>query len=157
MKTLEEIKTDIETKTAGVATIEGNALVIPKEKIAVVSTFLKNDLDYQMDYLSCLTGVDYKEHLEVVYHLYSISKKEGPIVLKVRTDREKSLIPSVTPVWRGAEYQEREAYDLLGVHFEGHPDLRRILMWDEFEFHPLRKDYVEDDQDRVVNQKTEDR
>ena len=103
-----------------------------------------------MDYLSSLTSTDYKTHLEVVYNLYSMAKKEGPLVLKVRTDREKGIISSVTPIWRGAEFQEREAYDLVGIHFEGHPDLRRILMWEGFQFHPLRKDYVEDDQDRLV-------
>ena len=148
MKTLEEIKKDVESNTGATLTIEADALIVPKEKIADVAKFLKTNPDYQMDYLSCLTGVDYKEHLEVVYHVYSMAQKHGPIILKTRTDREKSLVPSVTPIWRGAEYQEREAYDLLGVHFEGHPDLRRILMWDEFEFYPLRKDYQADDQDR---------
>ena len=148
MKTIEQIKSDLESQTKAALTVEGNALVVPKEKIADAARFLKENPDYKMDYLSCLTGVDYKEHLEVVYHLYSIEKKEGPIVLKTRTDREKSQVPSVTPIWRGAEFQEREAYDLLGIHFEGHPDLRRILMWDEFKFHPLRKDYVQEDQDR---------
>ena len=72
--------------------------------------------------------------------------------IKVRTEKEKSVVPSVTPLWRSAEFQEREAYDLLGISFEGHPDLRRILMWDGFEHHPLRKDYVQDDQDRPVEQ-----
>ena len=148
MKTIEQIKTDIESRTGTSLVPEGSSLVVPKEKIEAVGTFLKNDPDYQMDYLSSLTGVDYKEHLEVVYHLYSMGKKEGPIVLKVRTDREKGIVQSVTSVWRGAEFQEREAFDLLGIHFEGHPDLRRILMWDGFEHYPLRKDYVQDDQDR---------
>ena len=148
MKTIEQIKADLESQTKAQIAVEGNALIVPKEKISEAARFLKDNSDYQMDYLSCLTGVDYKEHLEVVYHLYSMAKKEGPIVLKTRTDREKSLVPSVTPVWRGAEYQEREAYDLLGIHFEGHPDLRRILMWEEFQHYPLRKDYVADDQDR---------
>ncbi len=148
MKTLEQIKTDIESRTNTQITLEGSSLVIPKEKISATAQFLKDHADYRMDYLSCLTGVDYKNSLEVVYHLYSIEKKEGPIVLKVRTDREKALVPSVTPIWRGAEFQEREAFDLFGIHFEGHPDLRRILMWDTFEHYPLRKDYVQDDQDR---------
>ena len=148
MKTPEQIKTDLESQVGAAITVEGNAFIIPAEKIQIVARFLKTNSEYQMDYLSCLTGVDYKEHLEVVYHIYSITKKEGPITLKVRTDREKSIVPSVTPVWRGAEYQEREAYDLVGINFEGHPDLRRILMWEGFQFHPLRKDYVQEDQDR---------
>ena len=66
----------------------------------------------------------------------------------MRTDTDSCEIPSVTPIWRSAEFQEREAYDLLGIKFTGHPDLRRILMWDGFEHHPLRKDYVQEDQDR---------
>lgn len=151
MKTLEEIKKDIETKISGAQiSIDGTSLIIPKEIWFETAGFLKNSPEYKFDYLSSVTGVDYKEYLEAVYHLYSIEKKEGPLQVKVRTDREKSVMPSVTPVWRSAEFQEREAYDLIGIHFEGHPDLRRILMWDEFQFHPLRKDYVMEDQDREL-------
>ncbi len=83
--------------------------------------------------------------LEVVYHLYSVSLKHGPLVIRMRTaDRAAGVtLPSLTPVWRAAEFQEREVFDLFGVVFEGHPDLRRILMWDGFKDHPMRKDYVE--------------
>ena len=86
-------------------------------------------------------------YLEAVYHLYSMAHKHGPIVLRLRTvDRAAgSPLPSLTPVWRSAEFQEREIFDLYGIKFEGHPDLRRILMWDEFEDHPMRKDYEEPD------------
>lgn len=149
MKTIEEIKQDIEAKFQGTQiTIEGTSLVIPKERWFQIAKVLKEDSQYSFDYLSSVTGVDYKEYLEVVYHLYSIEKKEGPLTVKVRTDTEKSLVPSVTPIWRSAEFQEREAYDLVGINFEGHPDLRRILMWDEFQHHPLRKSYVPEDQSR---------
>jgi len=86
-------------------------------------------------------------HLEAVYHLYSMQEKHGPVILRMRTENrtDKNHLPSLTPVWRGCEFQEREAYDLYGIIFDGHPDLRRILMWDEFEGHPMRKDYVEPD------------
>jgi NADH-quinone oxidoreductase subunit C len=86
-------------------------------------------------------------HLEAVYHLYSMGLKHGPVVLRLRTENrtDKARLPSLTPVWRGAEFQEREIYDLYGIVFDGHPDLRRILMWDEFKDHPMRKDYVEPD------------
>lgn len=86
-------------------------------------------------------------YLEAVYHLYSVAQKHGPVIIRMRTtDRAKGAsLPSLTPVWRGAELQEREIYDLYGVRFAGHPDLRRILMWDEFEDHPMRKDYVPPD------------
>ena len=82
-------------------------------------------------------------YLEAVYHLYSMALKHGPVVIRVRTvDRaEHCHVPSLTPVWKSAEFQEREAFDLYGIHFDGHPDLRRILMWDEFKDHPMRKDY----------------
>ena len=86
-------------------------------------------------------------YLEAMYHLYSMELKHGPVVLRLRTaDRaEKTHVPSLTPVWRGAEFQEREAFDLYGIVFDGHPDLRRILMWDGFKDFPMRKDYVEPD------------
>jgi NADH-quinone oxidoreductase subunit C len=86
-------------------------------------------------------------YLEAVYHLYSTVHKHGPLVVRLRTkDRaEGAPVPSLTLVWRSAEFQEREIYDLYGIHFEGHPDLRRILMWDEFTDFPMRKDYREPD------------
>lgn len=86
-------------------------------------------------------------YLEAVYHLYSMELKHGPIILRLRTANrtDDARVPSLTPVWRGAEFQEREAYDLFGITFEGHPDLRRILMWDEFKNYPMRKDYTAPD------------
>jgi len=86
-------------------------------------------------------------YLEAVYHLYSTELKHGPVILRLRTENraDKVSLPSLTPVWRGAELQEREAFDLFGIVFVGHPDLRRILMWDEFKDFPMRKDYVEPD------------
>jgi NADH-quinone oxidoreductase subunit C len=86
-------------------------------------------------------------HLEAVYHLYSMAKKHGPVVVRMRTVNRTDQVemPSMTPVWRSAEFQEREVFDLFGIVFKGHPDLRRILMWDEFKDHPMRRDYVEPD------------
>ena len=86
-------------------------------------------------------------YLEAVYHLYSIELKHGPLVLRVRTaDRQdRNHLPSLTPAWRSAEFQEREIFDLYGIIFDGHPDLRRILMWEGFKDFPMRKDYVEPD------------
>ncbi len=85
--------------------------------------------------------------LEAVYHLYSVAKKHGPLVIRMRTANRTDQVelPSLTSVWRSAEFQEREVFDLYGIVFTGHPDLRRILMWDEFKDHPMRKDYVEPD------------
>jgi NADH-quinone oxidoreductase subunit C len=86
-------------------------------------------------------------YLETVYHLYSMAHKHGPVIIRMRTsDRSKGTrLRSLTPIWRSAELQEREIWDLYGIHFDGHPDLRRILMWDEFEDYPMRKDYVPPD------------
>lgn len=85
--------------------------------------------------------------LEVVYHLYSMRLGHGPVILRQQTANrvDQVRVASLTPVWRSAELQEREVYDLFGVVFDGHPDLRRILMWEEFQDHPMRKDYVEPD------------
>ena len=86
-------------------------------------------------------------YLEAVYHLFSMALKHGPVVIRMRTpDRAAGAkLPSLTSIWRSAEFQEREIFDLYGIRFEGHPDLRRILMWDEFEDFPMRKDYKEPD------------
>jgi NADH-quinone oxidoreductase subunit C len=85
--------------------------------------------------------------LEVVYHLFSMALKHGPVILRLRTGNRSDQVslPSLTPVWRSCEFQEREIFDLFGVVFADHPDLRRILMWDEYKAHPMRKDYVEPD------------
>jgi NADH-quinone oxidoreductase subunit C len=86
-------------------------------------------------------------YLEAVYHLYSMELKHGPVILRLRTQNrtDQNHLQSLTPVWRGAEFQEREIYDLYGIVFDGHPDLRRILMWDGFKDHPMRKDYIAPD------------
>jgi NADH-quinone oxidoreductase subunit C len=86
-------------------------------------------------------------YIEAVYHLFSMAKKHGPVVIRMRTENrtDKVELPSLTPVWRAAEFQEREIFDLYGIVFTGHPDLRRLLMWDEFKDHPMRRDYVEPD------------
>ena len=120
----------------------------------------------KLDFLSCVSGVDYMEgevktkarnaegkmeviitktpdKMEVVYHLFSMEKKIGPLVVKQRVmTRENPVVTSLTPLYRGAELMEREVYDLFGIEFTDHPDLRRILMWDEFEHYPMRKDYT---------------
>jgi NADH-quinone oxidoreductase subunit C len=85
--------------------------------------------------------------LEAVYHLYSMEKQHGPVVIRLRTGNRTDAVtlPSLTPVWRSCDFQEREIYDLYGIVFAGHPDLRRLLMWDGFKDHPMRKDYVAPD------------
>jgi len=153
------------------------SLLVEASRAFDVAKFLRDDAQLQLDYCSNVTGIDWPEakiktkvkkkvvvegveneieetietlrsgHLEVVYHLYSMALKHGPVVLRTRTENraDKTHLPSLTPLWRGAEFQEREIYDLYGVIFDGHPDLRRILMWDEFVGHPMRRDYVAPD------------
>ena len=116
--------------------------LVQPENLIEVATAIRDEFGY--DYLSSVTGVDYLPEgmLEVVYHAYKTTG--GPsLVFKVRVAREVSSVPSLVPVYPGADLQEREAYDLLGIRFEGHPDLRRILMWEGFAGYPLRKDWQE--------------
>lgn len=120
-------------------------LQLQPARLAEVCTLLRDDPRTRFDSLSCLSGVDYGPEngaLGVVYHLYSILR-EQLLVLKVRIPREdlQAAVPSLAQVWRTAEWHEREAFDLLGIRFSGHPDLRRILLPDDWEGHPLRKDY----------------
>jgi len=145
---IEDLKTDLAALLPGVpVTVEGSALRIEPKDVAPVCRALKDAGRFRFDYVANLTAVDYPPtHIDVIYHLYSMSQRRGPVTLKVRLPREQPVVASVTPVWRGAEFQEREVYDLFGVRFEGHPDLRRILMWDGFQGHPMRKDYVVEDQ-----------
>ena len=118
-------------------------VVVSPDQVVDVSLSLRDDLGF--NYLSSVTGVDLIEDnkLEVVYHAYNIDKGGGPVVFKVQVDREDPVVPSVVSVWPGADFQEREAFDMVGIHFDGHPDLRRILTWDGFHGHPLRKDWKE--------------
>jgi NADH-quinone oxidoreductase subunit C len=154
-----------------------HSLKIDNEHARDVAKFLRDDPVLRLDFCSNVTGVDWLDrtvkktvkvkkvvdgeekevvettdekipgYLEAVYHLYSITHKHGPVIIRMRTaDRAAGArLPSLTPIWRSAEFQEREIFDLYGIRFDGHPDLRRILMWDEFEDHPMRKDYREPD------------
>ncbi|MCE7948343.1 MAG: NADH-quinone oxidoreductase subunit NuoD [Chloroflexi bacterium CFX4] len=102
--------------------------------------------EFGFNYLSSLTAVDYLghgDHLEVVYHAFRVPSGGKPLVFKAQTSRDDAVIPSLVSVYPGADFQEREAYDLYGIHFAGHPNLKRILLWEGFEGYPMRKDYQE--------------
>lgn len=160
-----------------------HSLILDHEHAVEVARFLRDDATLRLDFCSNVTGVDWLDsevsekvkakkvvdgveteveetrktttpgRLEAVYHLFSMEKKHGPVVIRLRTGNRTDdvRLPSLTPVWRSAEFQEREIFDLYGIAFEGHPDLRRLLMWDEFKDHPMRKDYVPpaDDEETV--------
>ena len=118
-------------------------VVVSTDRLLEVGLALRDELGF--NFLSSVTGVDLidENKLEVVYHAYSINNGGSPVVFKVQADRGNPLVPSLVPVWPAADFQEREAYDMFGIVFEGHPDLRRILTWEGFEGHPLRKDWTE--------------
>ena len=154
-----------------------SSLVIDNDHAPAVARFLRVDPALRLDFCSNVTGVDWLDrtvkktvkvkklvdgeekevdetaeekipgYLEAVYHLYSMTHKHGPVIIRMRTANrtDGARLSSLTPIWRSAEFQEREIFDLYGVRFDGHPDLRRILMWDEFVDHPMRKDYREPD------------
>jgi len=117
---------------------------VPPADVAEVARFARDDAQLGFDCLSSLAGVDYPkdEAIQVVYHLFSYRDRHW-FVLKVNAHRDDPVVASVAAVWSHADWQEREVFDLLGVRFDGHPDLRRILMPEDWPGHPLRKDFVE--------------
>jgi len=125
-----------------VVAADQTSVVVTGESLLKAAEFLKNTRGLDFDYLADLAGVDYTDYFEVVYRLVSL-KHNHSLVLKTRCyDREKPVVPSVTGLWRAADFPERETYDLLGIVFRGHPNLKRLLLWEGFEGHPLRRDYL---------------
>ena len=116
-------------------------IAVLREKWLDVAAFLKTEPSLAYDYLDLIAGVDHETEMEVVYILHSFANRDRTLMIKVKTDRENPCVPSVTGVWPAADWPERETYDLLGIRFEGHPNLQRILLTDEWVGHPLRKDY----------------
>ncbi|MBW8012163.1 MAG: NADH-quinone oxidoreductase subunit D [Chloroflexi bacterium] len=142
------VQSVLETRFPGVVTPDERkgyeGYIVTKEKLVELATALRDEMGY--DFLSSVTAVDYlseeETNLEVVYHLYK-STGGGSLVLSVQLPRDNPVVDSLVSVYPGADFQEREAYDLMGIRFDKHPDLRRILMWEGFEGHPLRKDWKE--------------
>jgi NADH-quinone oxidoreductase subunit C len=119
----------------------GNIVVVKSEFIFKVASFLKTTPGLDFNYLNYVTAVDYQTYFEVIYNLISLEHNYS-FVLKTRlTDREKPELPSVVSLWKGADLQEREIYDLFGISFACHPNLKRIFLWEGFQGYPLRKDY----------------
>ena len=115
---------------------------VKAERLVEVCNLLRDDPELDFRFLSSLTGVDRLDHFEIVYHLLSMGRNQAA-TLKTRChDHESPEPPSVTAVWRGAHLQERETFDLMGIRFQGHPDLRRVFLWEGFAGHPLRKDWL---------------
>ncbi|MEP1034873.1 NADH-quinone oxidoreductase subunit C [Ekhidna sp.] len=160
----EEIKSLVQNELAGAIIDEDQdatpkALIISNQFIHRVCDFLHANEKTYFDSLSCLTGLDNgeeKNSIEVVYNLYSIPY-DYHLMLKVELSRQNPEVDSVSDIWKAADWHEREAYDLVGIHFKNHPDLRRILLPNDWEGHPLRKDYVEQEKyhDVIVKWKSE--
>lgn len=125
----------VKEATAGWVAVEAGHLLD-------IARFLRDDPDLDLKYLISVTGVDRLDHFEVVYHLQSLSRNQMMVLKTLALDHEAPEVPSLAHLWRGAYLQEREIYDLMGIHFQGHPDLRRIFLWDGFPGHPLRKDFL---------------
>ena len=120
---------------------DGWVRIVPARLLDVCG-FLRDDGDLDAKFLALLSGVDWYDYFEVVYQLASLTRNHR-FALKVRLDdHESPEVPSVSSVWQGADLQEREAYDLMGIRFGGHPDLKRLFLWDGFPGHPLRKDFM---------------
>ncbi len=116
---------------------------IPPERVVDICRFLKDEPRTACNYLSNITGTDFKDYMQVAYHLVGL-ETGVKVFLKTDIPRENPEIDSVTGVWPGADWHERENYDMLGIRFRGHPDLRRILTWEGYEGYPLRKDFVDE-------------
>jgi len=119
------------------------SLVVKSDSLLEVAAYLKDTKSLAFDYFNYVTAVDYYSYFEVVYQLTS-TKHNHSIIFKTRCyDRENPTVPSVIDLWQGADFQEREIYDLMGISFEGHPNLKRLFLWEGFQGHPLRKDYIQ--------------
>ncbi len=123
-------------------------ILVKRDALVEIARFLRDDAGMAFEMLHCVTAVDCPDCFESAYHLFSL-KHHHRVVLKARAPREDPRFPSVTGIWPAADWHEREEYDLVGVRYDGHPNLSRILLPDEWEGHPLRKDYVMPGHDRL--------
>lgn len=138
-----EIADNLEHKCPGcVIELSDKDIVVKTESLLAVASYLKNTPGLDFDYLNWVTAVDYPDHFLVIYNLISL-KNNVSLTLKTRCEnRENPTVPSLVELWKGANLQEREIYDLMGIRFENHPNLKRIFLWDDFKGHPLRKDFL---------------
>ncbi len=139
-----EIGKQIQTQFPG-AVIEATdtAVVIDSKSLVNVMAYLKKTAGLDFDYMTTITAVDYFQYFEVIYNLVSMAHNHS-LTIKTRVyGRENPSLPSVVSLWRSADHQEREIYDLMGITFEGHPNMKRIVLWPEFKGHPQRKDYLQ--------------
>ncbi len=119
-----------------------SAVWVRPETMGDVAGFVRDDADLDFAFLNSVSAVDYVEHFELVYHLTSLSKEHTGVIRSRVYGREEPTAASVVNVWKGADFQEREIWDLMGIRFTGHPNMKRIMLWEGFDGHPLRKDFL---------------
>ncbi|MCL6634942.1 MAG: NADH-quinone oxidoreductase subunit C [Peptococcaceae bacterium] len=139
-KDIAALVAELKEKFPGIEVDEKLAVTVPAGDLVALMQELKDNPEYDFNYLTNLTAVDYPENFVVVYNLVSFCHGYT-LMVKVKADKEDPQVPSLVPLWGGANWQEREVYDLFGIVFAGHPNLKRILLDDGFEGHPLRKDF----------------
>ena len=138
----DELAEKLRSAVAGsVVEWDGVVVWIDPTSVEDVARFLRDDPESDFQFLNSISAVDFIEHFEVVYHLTSLSRQQTAVVKTKVFGREDLSLPSVYHVWRGADFQEREIWDLMGIHFEGHPNMKRIMLWEGYQGHPLRKDH----------------
>jgi NADH/F420H2 dehydrogenase subunit C len=143
LKDVSAVAARVNAQFPNAAKVRDGSLVVDRTQAIEVAKFMRDDPSIGVNFLEDLTSVDYPERFEIVYQLYNLTRQEGPLRMKVDADKGDPKVPSLVSVWPGANLMEREAYDMFGVKFEGHPNLKRILLWEGFYGHPLRKDWKE--------------
>jgi NADH-quinone oxidoreductase subunit C len=131
-----------EAVPGSVTSSDRSSITVDNAQLYKVAEYLKTSPGMHFDYLTFVTAVDYVDYFELVYRLVSLQNNQSIIVKTRCYTRDNPVVPSLTPLWRAAYYQEREIFDLFGIRFEGHPDLRRLLLWEGFHGYPLRRDYL---------------
>ena len=139
----EQLQEFISTNHAGIAAVEGGQwlnITVPADQWHDIATWLRDQPELSFDYLFCLTCIDRMKNLEMVYHLESMTHRHM-VVVKIVLDRESPVTDTICDIWRTAEFHEREVCEMFGVHFNHHPDLRKLILPDDWEGFPMRKDY----------------
>jgi len=121
---------------------EDDAVWVQPSRVDDVALFLRDDSSLDFQFLNSISAIDFIEYFDVVYHLTSFRQQQTGVVKARVFGRDDLSLPSVYQVWRGADFQEREVWDLMGIRFDGHPNMKRIMLWEGFDGHPLRKDYL---------------
>ena len=138
-----EVVKQIEARFPGaVSGATDTAITVDGKSLLDVMTYLKTTAGLDFDYMTTITAIDYYQYFEVVYNLVSMKHNHGLMVKTRAYARDNPRLPSVVSLWRSADHQEREIYDLMGITFDGHPNMKRIVLWPEFKGHPQRKDYL---------------